>query len=442
MSLQSIASKSAWRYFQRLGGFRRELDTLRKFTSLPADIQRDDLVERMKRTLRFFSTHSFALPEWREVAKIEDPQEFLEGWKQIPITTKQDLQGRFSPHLIRASGLDGTLLSSGGSTGEPTSFLHDASMKRAVSASRIYANLQRGWTPGVPIVSVWGSNRDVGIRTRPMMRLAGWLRNTHILSAFRLDSSVLDDLIRVTSKMPRFCLYGYTSILTFLAELLLERGDDRFHGRVACAWNGAETLSSDQSLLFERAFGSPLLNHYGGRELSTIAFQRRKELPLSVLRPYIYVEVIPTRDSSSRGAETGRVICTSLASRATPFVRYEIGDLCQLEAGDVDESGVRSLSSISGRVTDTIPLPSGTQLHGTYWYHLATLFPEIAGFQIRWTPASIAALLVAPGMTDERIREYTQRARLVLKDVPLKVELVAHLPRTPQGKLMKIVREN
>ncbi len=86
-------------------------------------------------------------------------------------------------------------------------------------------------------------------------------------------------------------------MLEYVADRVLQRGESASQGLVSVAWNGGEMLFKRQKQLFHDAFGCPLLNLYGGRELSAIACQPRDNGPLELLRPWVFVEVV---DDSGR----------------------------------------------------------------------------------------------------------------------------------------------
>ena len=70
-------------------------DELDRFPQLRPDEQRKQLAERLLRQIRYFGTRADALPEWREAAKIDEPEELWRIWPELPVITKNDLRNRF-----------------------------------------------------------------------------------------------------------------------------------------------------------------------------------------------------------------------------------------------------------------------------------------------------------------------------------------------------------
>ncbi|HEV3049244.1 MAG TPA: hypothetical protein VGX50_03005, partial [Longimicrobium sp.] len=204
-----------------------------------------------------------------------------------------------------------------------------------------------------------------------------------------------------------------------------------------------ETLSEAQSALFRRAFGVPLLNYYGGREMGALAYQPAPGASLDVLRPWLFVEVLDDRGRHVGPGETGRLVWTSTVGRGTPFLRYDVGDLGTYGPDDRDESGVRRLAALHGRRAGMIHLPGGRILHGMYWNHLFKDFPEVEQFQVAWIGGSRLELrLRGSGCSAERdalLRGIV--GRLVGAEVPVQLRWVERIPLTAQGKLVQVVQE-
>jgi len=438
--VQRGLSRAAWAAFRRSKRIRKPYAEIHRFQTLRPERQRDEVFQLLRASLHFFSKQPFALPEWAQVARIDNSDEFWRAWLELPILSKADLRSKYSPEVLQSAGLRGRMLSSSGSTGEPTSFIHDPGMRAYISAANYYCQLRRGWKPGVPIVGIWGSPRDLGQRQRPLAQLASWIRGLHLIGAYDLGPHTLEQLVSLTARMPRFAIYGFPSMLEYLSRLLLERGDNRFYGRVQVAWTGGETLTEEQCRLFKRAFGVALLNHYGGRELSAIASQWSESSPLEVIRRNVMVEILDENNRPARPGTPGRIVCTSLTSRATPFIRYEIGDVGASPDSDAP-FGVAKVANVLGRTTETIRLATGTTIHGIFWAGMVREFPEVLSYQVRWNPSFVRLLLVAPGIARDRREKFEGLIRARANGTPCVFEYVTEIPRTKEGKLLRVVRE-
>lgn len=424
---------------RRMKRYWRELD---HFAGLDPRAARAELSLRLLSQIRYFGTRADALPEWSEAAKIKDPSDVWRNWSQLPILTKEDLRSCFSPEeMQKRCGLQGIISSTGGSTGEPTSFVHDHRARRVADAMRVYCRLRMGWRPGMATVCVWGSDRDIGRARRLKNRIYDWAWKQHLVDGYSLHSGTVDRVLALMRKNRTVAIYGFTSMLEYVAREVLMQGNS-IAGRVRTAWNGGEMLHPEQSDLFEQAFGVPILNLYGGRELSTMAFQPRPGASLAVVRPFSLVEIVDGQGRPVAPGEVGRLIWTSTICRGTPFLRYDVGDLGAATLKDQDESGICRLTNLHGRRAGLLTLPDGKTISALFWNHLFKEFPEVVQFQVALkADGSIELRLMGRPFGYERETHLRRMLRDFLGDVPVRIVWMESIPLTDQGKLLQVVRE-
>ena len=129
-AITELCGRLLWRRILRRTG--RSWAELERFPALHPGEQRPQLADRLLAQLRYFAGRKDALPEWREAARITDPEELWWPHPSLPILNKATLRKHFEPQQMKLRfGLEGKLDSTGGSTGEPTHFLHDPEMIRA-----------------------------------------------------------------------------------------------------------------------------------------------------------------------------------------------------------------------------------------------------------------------------------------------------------------------
>ena len=131
-----------------------------------------------------------------------------------------------------------------------------------------------------------------------------------------------------------------------------------------------------------RAFGVPILNRYGGRELSVMACQFEASGPLFVMRPWLFLEIVDEQGKAVSPGEPGKLLWTSTVCRGTPFLRYEIGDLGTASAGHQTEAGIAAIQELCGRDAGLVRLPDGRQISNLYWNHLFKKYAEVTQFQV------------------------------------------------------------
>src|SRR4051794_4779985 len=113
---RSISGYMWHRYLRRNGTSPAELES---FPQLPPEVQRKTIGERLLRQIRYFGSRADALPEWKEAARIDNAEDLLRIWPDLPLVTKNDLRNRFPAEEIgRRFKIPGRTNCTGGSTGE------------------------------------------------------------------------------------------------------------------------------------------------------------------------------------------------------------------------------------------------------------------------------------------------------------------------------------
>ena len=421
----------------------RPWQELREFDRHPPELQRVEMASRLAAQIRYFGTRGDALPEWRDAARLS-PDDLWSGWAQLPIVTKDMLQSRFDAREIqRRFNIPGVVKTTGGSTGEPTGVLHDPLAIRTMNATYIYAQREMGWIPGMPIVRVWGSERDIGKSLRRYDRVSNALFRTTLIDSYRPTDRTVDRFLEAVNRREPVAVTGFTSLLEFVAQRTIDRGGPIPAGNVRTAWTGGEMLFDEQSALFRRAFGVPILNFYGGRELSVLAFQRSHGGPLELLRPWLFLEVVNPAGEPAKPGESGRLLWTSTVCRGTPFLRYEIGDLGSFNTDDRTEAGIVRLCELHGRAAGLITLPGGQVIHNLFWNHFFKDVSEVRQFQVIIKPAGdLKILLVGRGFSDTRESQLRATLSRVFSTTPFQFVWTDQIPLTSQGKLIQVVRES
>jgi phenylacetate-CoA ligase len=444
----SVIDRLYWRRYERQYGVAGVARTMDDFRRRRPDDARRLLATRLRDQVRYFAARPDALPEWREAAQIDDIDALWAAWPSLPILTKTDLRGRFSARALQAQGVEGQLSSTGGSTGEPTTFIHDAASVRRIAAVMHVARQALGWRPGMPTICVWGAQRDIG------QGLTGyrWARHelTNRLSRLReVDGFALtDDTARrvheqLLASPGGAAIYGFSSMLEHVARVVQERGWRVPAGVVRVAWNGGEMLVDEQVNRFREVFGVPILNYYGGRELGTIAVQHEAGGPLHLVRPCLFVELIGDDGAPVAPGRPGRVVITSPEGRGTPFLRYDIGDVAACSAEAVDESGVTRLDALLGRVATVLRLPNGAAVQNIYWNHLFKELEEVAQFQVRLrTDGSLRLNFVGRPFAQSREAWLRNVLGAFLGPMPIEIAWVDAIPPTRLGKRLQVVVED
>lgn len=262
------------------------------------------------------------------------------------------------------------------------------------------------------------------------------------MDGYQLSQATVDRVVHLVRAHAPVALNGFTSMLEFVARAVVEQRIPLLPGSVCVAWNGAETLFPEQCRIFQLAFGAPLLNRYGGRELSTLACQFEAGGPLQVLRPWLFLEVLRDDGRPADPGESGRLVWTSTVCRGTPFLRYDMEDLGVFDSAHQSESGIAALAQLHGRRSGILKLPDGRVISNLYWNHLFKEFAEVRQFQVVFKRnGEIWVSLVGEGLAEAREAELRRMMSHLLKATPVKLIWTEQIPRTTQGKLLQVLRE-
>jgi phenylacetate-CoA ligase len=419
-------------------------DELDSFPRLPINEQRRRLGVRLLDQIRYFGAREDALPEWRELAGLTDPEALWRIWPSLPVMDKRTLTDKFPASEIGPRfGLTGHVRSTGGSTGEPTRFFHDEQLTCACNSASLYAQRQIGWRPGMATIKIWGSERDIGKATSWYGRASNFALNVRLVDGYALSEQTADQVAELVRTHRKVAITGFSSMLSYVAESLSQR-HIVIRDRVVAAWGAGEMLLPKYRSAFRSTFNCPILDLYGGRELSTIAFQRSEHGPLNIVRPWLFVELLDENGRPVAPGETGRVVCTSTVSRGTPFIRYDIGDLGVAESGCYSEAGLVALSQLLGRSAGLFQLPDGRTINNLYWNHLFKDIDDVEQFQVVIeSQRQITLLLKGRQLYSVNELDLLQTIhRFLGPGVEVSIRWVDAIPRTSQGKLVQVVRRS
>lgn len=230
-------------------------------------------------------------------------------------------------------------------------------------------------------------------------------------------------------------IQGYPSLLALLASFMLN-GKHRLTYRPRVVTIGAESLLPHQKQLIEQAFGAPCRQHYGMTE----AVANISECPegrLHIDEDFGLVELIPAGDNSAK------IIATGYTNPAFPLLRYDTGDVAELESSDVRcPCGLagRLVKSIDGRVEDYVVTPDGRRIGRMD--HIFKDMVNIRESQIfQETPEEVVFRVVKGdryGKADEALLLHESRKRLG-NEIRISIEYVTELERSSRGKLRFVI---
>jgi FkbM family methyltransferase len=385
-------------------------------------------VERVPFHRKRLATHTGRAPRLRS----------LDELVSLPTLTKADIQSNFEAMQAAGVSREGWHKNAtGGSTGEPLVFYRDRRAQTWVDAA---CERFRRWLGAVDedkLALIWGADRDFPARIPPNQK---WL-NVFTCREEDIERFILD----LATWQPR-TIRGYATSLHLVSRFIQSRQLPSI--RPHAVESSAETLTPEMRREIEAAFGAPVFNFYGSREISCIACEDQAHDGLRVADDIRLLEIIRGGRPAGPG-DDGAIVITDLVNYAMPLIRYEIGDVgiapaMRPAASRETDCRFSTIAHVQGRTANTITAPDGRLIHGEFFTHLFYHKPGIRMFQVRQAGSGALEIVVVPGdgfqpsMMDgvtSSVREH------VGAGVGIGWRAAEDIPATPTGKRMFTVSE-
>jgi phenylacetate-CoA ligase len=365
-------------------------------------------------------------------------------WPNLPIITKKDLQRPIHEMLSdEFNERDVYIANTSGSSGHPFFFAKDK-YSHALTWAYIFESYRNlGISPehwqarfyGIPLDLI--SNVKEKIKDRFMHRVR--------FPVFDLGDAQLEIFLQRFRSRKIHYVYGYTNSILLFSKFVRASGivvRNICPTLFACIVT-SEVCTDEDKKTIESALGVPVYREYGASELDVIAIEDRAGR-WSVNESNLFVEVVDDANRPLPIGEEGRIVVTSLTNKAMPFIRYEIGDVGILSR---DEKGL-VIKKLSGRINDTIVLPSGKKSPGLTFYYVSRSILESSGvlkeFIIRQTALdSFEFDVVADrALTEQETSEIRSKMVQYLEPgLKLKINRVEKISRPASGKIKHFYSE-
>jgi phenylacetate-CoA ligase len=437
-----MLGRAAFRLTERLrrSATMVELARMEHEPSLAPEVVRERQLDRVRRLLRHAERH---VPYYRELFRAHgiasDDIRSMTDLTRIPILTKSIVRER-ADDLIADNVDRATLVrhNSGGSTGAPLTFYHDASSLAASEAGVLRGFQQAGWQPGDMVAFFWGWDKRTNAMGRAEFEIRQWLRRRYQFDSFNASPARMAEWVEVWHRIRPEIVFGYASAIARFAEYLEQRAIAL--PAVKGVFTTAEKLYPTQRAQMGRVFRAPVFDCYGSSEVRNIATQCAVGR-MHVNADFVVVETDESTIDPSDPTAPAPFLVTSLRSYGMPFIRYRNEDCGRLLPGICDcGSGFPLMDLQIARVTDHVLLPGGRVVHGLFLIHRLYGTRGIANFQFHQTALDRITLLVVPSDDDQAGRaEVTARIAgeiRALSDHPIQVDVreVDAIPLSAAGK--------
>jgi phenylacetate-CoA ligase len=388
----------------------------------------------------------------------ESGVEFL---RRFPVLARTDVRQQFarlvidplrqkivSPLSVSPRRYDWLVVKTGGTTGQPTSVVHDARARDWGRATRLYAAKLCGMPLGTRYFRLWGSEADLyqkqpGLHLRVLNNLQGAVG----LNAFRAREAELREHHATMTAHPEIRhLMTYVDAAAGLALFIQEHSLPlpRFQTIMACAG----TVTPDYRGILREIFSADVFDKYGSRDCCDMACECSYHTGLHVFSPNVYLEIVDDAGKECLPGKVGRILVTLLNNPSFPMIRYEVGDLAVwTEPGPCPcGSPFPRLQNLQGRQDDMLVTEDGTLQTPAFVRHFVgvslnrNLIREWQLEQIARTQFIFRYIPLRPDGLEENLRSIHESFLLVFgKGADVKLEKVDEIPASATGKIRWII---
>ncbi len=372
-------------------------------------------------------------------AASDDPFAMLEA---LPCIDKDTI--RSNQRDMTNASVDGGPIpfNTGGSTGEPLSFMVDRRRIAYDKAARIMTHAWFGVQHGDREVYLWGSPLEIRGQDR-CKRMRDRMTNELLLAAFRLNPETMSHYHRQIDAFDPASIFGYPSSLTRFAEFCIQ-SNKPYHARnLRAVFVTGEVVDVRQRRTLSDYFGVPIVNGYGSRDGGFIAH----ECPagsMHVMDQNVIVEILDETGYAVAQGKSGEIVLTHLDAFALPLIRYRTGDMATQTTGRCEcGRGLSLIGPIDGRRGDHLVGADGTLTHPLAAIYVMRELDGVKQFQIHQNcDRSIDVQVVDDGMGHrmncERIVSHLRRR---LGPLPVNVRSVKDIAVAGSGKYRHVVSE-
>jgi len=362
-------------------------------------------------------------------------EQLLEELSKLPFLTKDVLrtEGNQLVSTVKSKSYKNT---SGGSTGEPIVFIQDEFFRKNADLTRDFVYRTRGYERGGKLVKIWGAERDTFKGRRAYGDLVkDFLKRRKIFNSFVLNVKIAKNICIQVAKFKPNLIVAYSQSLFEITKLL--GGCSPFRkGDVGAVHTSAGVLTEHMREAIECFFNAPVYDHYGSREVSSIASQLNSTGYYTCLSHFNFVEIVDSNGKNVKPGQIGEVVVTNLFNQSMPLIRYKIGDKAMLSTKTYSPV-FPLLEELKGRVVDVFVTEDNTLIDGEYFTHLLYFIDEIKKFQIvQHGHTDVEFLIYSDAMLPENVnQQLVESTKHVLgQGCNVKVTYTEEFILTPTGK--------
>ncbi len=373
------------------------------------------------------------------------PSDFtcLDDIKKFPTLSKKDIQENHDDLIANnVSSWRHLVTTTGGSTAEPLSLLHEKGITRSKERAFIWDGWSRvGYYSHARAVQFKG--RSVGSPKKNIFweyePIQGFLE---MESNYLTESRIPLYLDAIVDFNPEY-LIGYVSSIHQIAQFLKSNPRKDFpHFKAVCL--ASENVYPWQREFLAEVFGCRVFSHYGHSEMVLLGMECEESHNLHFFTQYGYLEVIDVQGNTlGKPGEIGELVGTSFHNNVMPLIRYRTQDYGAF--GEPDCKCGRHhpiISDVEGRLQEFIVTTDNRLISicvmGAAHFNISEFVYETQYYQDR--PGHVIFRVVPRGEFGKEQKEIIHKT-LKTKlgdDVTVEIEEVEHLKKSQNNKHIMI----
>ena len=359
----------------------------------------------------------------------------------LPTMNKRDARDNVEQLVWRSVPGGVFKYTTGGSSGEPLIFYFGRTRQASDAAGRMRARRWWGVEPGEREAYLWGAPVELN-KTDRIKTLRDRLVNQLVLNAFAMSPERMDEYLDALQAWQPKCLYGYASSVALLAAHAEARKRTLRLPQLRVVCTTGEPLYPHQRELIAQAFGAPVANEFGSRDIGFTAHEAPGGQMLLMSESHI-IEVLDEAGQPVAPGEAGEAVITGLTSTAQPFIRYRTGDMLRLAREPAaGGQGLHVIAEVTGRQTDFVVASDGRVMHALAVIYVLRAVSGIAQFKcVQHAIDRMEVMIVPDANWNEAARNAVVaglRARLG-ETLKVDVRMLDEIPPEASGKHRYVV---
>jgi phenylacetate-CoA ligase len=250
--------------------------------------------------------------------------------------------------------------------------------------------------------------------------------------------------IRLINRFRPHAIVGYTGQLVDVARFVRDH-PGLLTWKAKTLVNAAEGLQPGQRDLLQEYLVDEVFLSYGCREFMSIGMECDRHTGYHLNTDNLLVEAVDERGQPVPAGSEGRIVVTDFHNAATPFIRYEIGDIGVMSPPNercACDKPFPLLMSVDGRLQDVIQTLNGP-ISALYITYTMRQFDDwIEGYQVVQDAKDRVKvrLLTKTDFTPERLAPVEALLKKKLGDaMRIEFERATELTRRRSGKVALVI---